>query len=297
MTIEVAVIFTHGGYASVAAIPCDIFGAVGTLWNACLDEQQVPRFRVRTASVDGEPAMAYGGLKQMPMGSIKQLRKLDLVFIPDAGFSVDEMVRQHRDLLPWLRRRHAAGTHIAAVCSGVGLVAAAGLLDGKRATTHWALRDDYVQRFPNVQWDMDTLVTSDQGMYCGGGVYACADLSLHVVEQLCGRELALNTARALLLDMPRTNQWGFAALPVAAMHYDEQVKRIESSMQRGFRGEIRIEALAEAAGMSSRTLERRFKAATGVLPKEYMQRLRVGEARRLLEEGGRSVEVVAETVG
>lgn len=140
-------------------------------------------------------------------------------------------------------------------------------------------------------------MTEDGGIYCGGGVYACADLSLYLIEQLCGRETAVNTARSLLLDMPRTHQAAFAVVPLATLHTDDAIRRVEDVIRQRLGDDIRIEDIAAGIGMSERTLERRFLAATGNKPRSYLQKLRIAEARRLLEDGARSIEHVANAVG
>ena len=94
------------------------------------------------------------------------------------------MVERNAPVVPWLRRWHKRGAAIASVCSGVGLVAATGLLDGKRATTHWALAERFREKYPKVRWMPELMVTEDRGFYCGGGVNAALDLSLYLVETI-----------------------------------------------------------------------------------------------------------------
>src|SRR5579862_1566541 len=92
---------------------------------------------------------------------------------------------------------------IASVCSGVGLVAATGMLDGKRATTHWGLAERFRQKYPKVRWMPELMVTEDHGFYCGGGVHAALDLTLYLVEKFCGHDVALQSAKAMLIETPR----------------------------------------------------------------------------------------------
>ena len=115
-----------------------------------------------------------------------------------AGISTDELER-NAALLPWLRDWHARGATIAGICSGVAFLAEAGLLDGRQATTHWAVAETMRQRYPNVRWRAEQFVTEDGPIFCSGGVYASIDLSLYLVEKFCGREVALQCAKSLLL--------------------------------------------------------------------------------------------------
>ena len=103
---------------------------------------------------------------------------------------------------------------MAGVCTGVAILAEAGLLDGRRATTHWAVADYFRQRFPKVDWQPQLCVTEDRGVLCGGGVYASIDLALYIVEKLCGRDIAMGCAKSLVVQMPRTYQTSFAGAAV-----------------------------------------------------------------------------------
>ena len=130
-----------------------------------------------------------------------------------------------------------------------------------------------------------------------GGVYAAADLSLYLVEKFCGHEVALRTAKSLLLSMPRSSQSGYAVVPLSQPHTDDQIKIAEDFLRQNFHHDPSIDRLARHVGMSPRTLIRRFKAATGRLPGAYVQTLRVTAAREMLERGAASVQDVCSKVG
>lgn len=295
--IDVTVLFLECSHASTSVGPLEVFRAAGTLWNAIVATEPSPAFRVRTASIGGRPVHPDGPYAIVPDEALESVRSTDLVFVPSGGLGLDESLERNAPVVRFLRRAHARGARIAAVCSGVALLAASGLLDGKAATTHWGLAEEYRARFPAVDWRPADLVTEEDGLYCGGGVYAALDLSLYLVEKLCSRELALQCARALLIDMPRPCQAGFAVLPMGKRHGDPAIRRAEDWIHRHCREEFRFEGLARELGMSRRNFIRRFKAATGFPPVEYLQRLRVGAARRLLEEDAISVQEVGAAVG
>ncbi len=208
-----------------------------------------------------------------------------------------EWMARHAAIPPWLSDRYRHGTRIAGVCSGVAFMAEAGLLKGRRATTHWGVADGFRQRYPGVDWRTDLLITEDAGLYCGGGVNAASDLSLHLVERLCGREVAIECSKALLLDMPRTHQSGYALLPLSRPHDDEHVRNIEHHLSAHYDRDMPVEELADMAGMSRRNFVRRFKVATGLMPGAYLQMIRVTAARKMLEDGAPSIEQVGLSVG
>ncbi len=118
------------------------------------------------------------------MTAIQNIRHTDLIFIPTTGLSIDDVVERNAPVVPWLKRWQKRGVAIASVCSGVGLVAATGMLDGKRATTHWALAERFREKYPKVKWIPELMVTEDGNFYCGGGVHAALDLSLYLVGEI-----------------------------------------------------------------------------------------------------------------
>jgi transcriptional regulator GlxA family with amidase domain len=295
--LDVTVLFLERGHASTAAGPLEVFRDAGVLWNVLRNETAEPRFRVRSASIGGRAVRPDAPYTIRPDLALEDVGATDLVFVPSAGLGLDELLARNAPVIAFLRRVHARGARIASVCSGVALPAAAGLLDGRRATTHWGLVDAYRERFPRVDWRPGELVTEADGVYCGGGVHAALDLALYLVEKLCGRAVAVQCAKSLLIDMPRNCQAGFAVLPPGAGHADAAIDRAEEWIHRHCREEFRFEALARELGMSPRNFIRRFKAATGLAPVDYLQRLRVRAAQRLLEEDHAAVQEVSRTVG
>ena len=295
--LDVTVLFLEHGHASTATGPLEVFRDAGVLWQLLQDQAAEPRFRVRSASIGGRAVRPDAPFLIQPDLSIDEVGATDLVFVSSAGLGLDRLLEENAPAIEWLRSVHAAGARVASVCSGVALVAAAGILDGRRATTHWGLADLFRARFPRVDWRCEELVTESDGVYCGGGVHAALDLALYLVEKLCGRTVAVQCAKSLLIDMPRACQTGFAVLPLASRHGDAAVHEAEDWIHRHCRGEVRFDALARELGMSTRNFIRRFKAATGLAPVDYLQRLRMRTAQRLLEEQHVTVQEVGRAVG
>ena len=294
---DVVVLFLDGTFASTAIGPMEVFRNAGTLWNICTGEQPSPGFRVTTASADGREVQCDGPLKIQPTVSIANVRKADLIFIPSSGISVDDVLERNAAIVPWLKRWQKRGAVIASVCSGVGLVAATGLLDGRRATTHWGLAERFREKYPNVHWTPELMVTEDGPFFSGGGVNASLDLALCLVERFCGHEVAMQSAKALLIETPRTWQNGFAAVPLNTRHTDESITKAQEWMHENFHRSFPLEAPALRVGMSLRNFVRRFKQATGDSPLIYLQKVRVANAKRLLETNHRSMQQVGEAVG
>ena len=143
-----------------------------------------------------------------------------------------------------------------------------------------------------MRWRTEQFVTEDGNIFCSGGVYAAADLSLYLVEKFCGHEVALQCAKSLLISMPRSRQSGYSVVPLSRPHSDQKIREIEEFLQKNFDRDVATEHLAERAAMAPRTFIRRFKAATGRVPGAYTQMLRMSAAKEMLEHGATSIQDV-----
>ena len=295
--IEVITVLVNDNYASTALAPIEVFYSAGTLWQSLRNEKVEPRFRVRVASLDGHAITTPYGVDLLPQIALKHIRRPDVIIVPASGLDLDGQIARNREMLRWVCKCYERGAYVAGVCTGTGFLAAAGLLDGRRATTHWAVADSYKQRFPKVNWCPEVFITEDQRVLCSGGVYASVDLSLYLVEKFCGHDIALQTARSLLVDMPRAHQSSYAVLPISGPHDDDRIRAAETLIHEQFDRNLSIELLASKSNMSPRTFIRRFKAATGRSPGDYLQSVRISAAKEMLEEGARFVQTVSSAVG
>jgi transcriptional regulator GlxA family with amidase domain len=295
--IDVTVLFLDETFSSTAVGPMEVFRHAGSLWNILAGKRQVPQFNVTTASADGKAVNCDGPIQIKPAAAIQDIRKTDLIFIPTTGLSIDDVVERNAPVVPWLKRWRKRGAEIASVCSGVGLVAETGMLDGKRATTHWGLAERFREKYPCVHWMPELMVTEDHGFYCGGGVHAALDLSLYLVEKFCGHDIAMQSAKAMLIETPRAWQAGFAVVPLKTEHSDNAISSAQDWLHENFHRVFPLDAPARRVGMSLRNFVRRFKQATGDSPLIYLQKLRIAAAKRLLESDHRTMQEVSDAVG
>jgi transcriptional regulator GlxA family with amidase domain len=278
-------------------MPVEIFHSAGALWHDLQAEPRAPAFRVTTASISGAPVRSPYGLDIRPQASLDEVRRTDIVIVATSGLEWNEKLIENSRLPPWLAAHYAQGAYVAGVCMGSAYLAEAGLLDGRLATTHWAICKQFASRYPLVNWRPDLLITEDARLLCSGGVYAAIDVSLYLVEKLCGHDVAVQTAKALLLPMPRTHQSGYAVLPLSPPHGDERIRTAEAYIQEAFHEDLTTDGLARRAGLGLRTFARRFKAATGRLPSTYLQAIRIDHAKAILERETRSIQSVSSAVG
>jgi len=295
--LDVTVVVLEGGYASTAIPPIEIFHSAGVVWNWLHGNAVQPRFRIRTASIDGRKVNAAGSLGLTPNCAINDIKQTDIIIVSAPGWDVLDDIAKNTPLVPWLRQWHARGAYIAGACTGVAFLAESGVLDGRQGTTHWGVADLYRERYPKVRWRTEQFVTEDGRVFCSGGVYASIDLSLYLVEKFCGHEVALQVAKSLLLSMPRGRQSGYSVVQLSRPHSDEKIRRTEEYLQQHFDSDISIEGLAQRVGMGPRNFIRRFKAATGRVPGAYIQTLRVSAAKELLEHGTSSIQTVSSKIG
>jgi transcriptional regulator GlxA family with amidase domain len=295
--IDVTILYCPDGSISSSVAPLEVFYAAGTRWNLCVSAAPEPRFKITTVSVDGQPVIGGAGVRIIPDLPLSAIEQTDLVLIPAGGTDIDVMIEKNAAAIPWLRKLHAKGALVAGVCTGVAILAEAGLLEGRRATTHWAVADYFRQRFPNVDWQPQLCVTEDRGVLCGGGVYASIDLALYIVEKLCGRDVAMGCAKSLVVQMPRTYQTGFSVVPFGSDHSDALIRRAEDWLHNHFPDDIELDELAADLALTPRTFLRRFKAATGETPLVYLQRLRTEAAKRMLEDDRLTIQEVGLAVG
>ena len=295
--LDVTVVLLDGGLSSTAVVPVEIFHSAGQLWNELQGQPVDHAFNVTTVTVDGGSVESLKGLSITPEKSIHEIETTDIIIVPTSGLELDVKLVENNVLLPWLRNHYEGGAYVAGVCMGAAYLAEAGLLNGRMATTHWAIANDFAGRWPLVDWRPDMFVTEDSRILCSGGLYASMDLSLYLVEKFCGHEIALQCARALLLPRPRIHQSGYAMLPLSPPHNDARIRQAEAALQAGFRDDISTESLARQAGLGLRTFARRFKAATGRHPAAYLQAVRIETAKAMIERDSDPIQAVSSAVG
>jgi transcriptional regulator GlxA family with amidase domain len=198
---------------------------------------------------------------------------------------------------PWLRARHREGTLLCSVCAGAFLLAETGLLDGRPATTHWQSRERFASRFPAVRLDVDRILIDEGDLITAGGLMAWVDLGLRLVDRFLGPSTMLATARQLLVDPGGREQRFYRSFAPVLSHRDAAILKAQHWLQAHCGEKVEVAGMAAAACLGERTFLRRFQAATGLRPTEYLQHLRVGRAREELERADLAVDEIAWRVG
>lgn len=197
----------------------------------------------------------------------------------------------------WMSALYHDGVTLCSVCAGAFVLAETGLIDHRRATTHWAFAQALSERFPEIDVAAENMVIDDGDIITAGGIFAWTDLGLTLIEKLLGNGTMLATARFLLIDPPRRKQNTYSAFIPHFDHGDLVILRVQHHLHATYSAQQSIDEMAALAGMTSRTFLRRFQKATGVRPTEYLQQVRIMKARDALELTGRSADRIAWEVG
>jgi AraC family transcriptional activator FtrA len=238
-------------------------------------------YRYSVCGIEDRPMRAAGGLTVMPDAGLAVLEEADLVIVPGWRAPGGEVPAE---LVKALRRAHGRGARLASLCSGVFVLAATGLLDGRRATTHWRYADKLKASHPAITITPDVLYVDEGSLLTAAGSAAGIDLCLHIVRLDYGPDIANSVARRLVVPPHRDGgQAQFIERPVPRMHEGARLGAVIDWMRTNLAENLTINRLAEQAGMSIRTFQRRFEETTGAPPGEWIVLERLSRARELLE--------------
>ena len=197
----------------------------------------------------------------------------------------------------WIQAQHDSGALICSICAGAFPLARTGLLNGRPATTHWALAKDFAKTFPEVHVDEEKLIIEDGDIITAGGLMAWTDLGLQLIARFLGTAVMLETARLFLIDPGEREQSYYNLFFPNLSHGDSNVLKAQRWVQANYRSPASVPDMASIAGLGNRTFLRRFRAATGHNPSDYMQRVRINKAREQLELTTNGIESIAVKVG
>lgn len=271
----------------------DVTGPLGVLAAATLSDPTA-RYDIRLAAEVAGPVISKDGVALIAPHRLSSLRgAIDTLLVP-GWFGRDQpahLARHIRRLAPRARR-------IVSVCSGAFLLGAAGLLDGRRATTHWMGCAALQAAYPSCRVDHDAIFVQDEHIWTSAGVTAGMDLTLALVEADHGAALALAVARMLVMYMRRPGGQGQFSAPLAAQAASQPgLRDLAAWARENLAADLSVGSLARRAGMSERHFARVFRAETGETPARWVEQLRLEAARAALESGDASVQAVAHAVG
>ena len=291
---ETSTLVLYGLYdvlLSVGAVYPDL--VVGRASEALLD--------VKIVAADAVPFRCVGNVMVEPHASLATIGAVDVVIVCDMYIPIDVPPRgRYPAEMAWLRQVHANGALVCSVCSGALVLAEAGLLDGRSCAGHWAYRDLFRSTYPKVDFAADSVLnleSESEGIVTAAAATAWEDLALHIIARLCGPKEALKTAKVYLIGSHEDGQLPFAAMTRRVQKEDKTIAQCQEWIAENYVSTNPVSAMIEQSGLNRRTFMRRFRAATGYLPLEYVHRLRVEEAKQMIETEAGSLDEVGALVG
>jgi transcriptional regulator GlxA family with amidase domain len=256
-----------------------------------------PLFEVEVASLDGNDVTSQAGQVMQVQCAMDAVAHTDLVLIPGFLFTLKQALPAFPAYAAWLNRQHGQGAVVASMCTAAFVLAEAGLLNGIRATTHWAFADLLRRRYAEVQLDEAQILCEDNRVITSGGASAAMDLLLHLVRRFASLELAQQCGKYLLVDAVRSEQSVYVMWALPKSHGDGEILRVQNWLEDHFAEPLLIDELAQQFGFGVRNFKRRFKEATGYTPITYLQTLRLEKAKHLLESTRMSLDSITYKVG
>lgn len=280
----------------------EVFSSVGTVWEE-LTGQPASKIRIKVDIVTEQDGLQYCGLgvPVKPDATFQTARDYDLVIVPDVHPTEDlDPDGQWPAASDWIRSQFAAGAIVGSTCTGALILAETGLLDGLEATTHWGVVPLFKRRFPQVLLLPKRILVvagPEQRIITAGGASSWVELALYLIALFCGRPEAVRISKVFLLGDLSQGQLPFASLTRPQAHADAIIDKCQLWIARNYEVANPVERVTEYSGLNARTFKRRFHAATGYKPMEYIQMLRIEEGKYLLETSDMPTDQVGEEVG
>jgi transcriptional regulator GlxA family with amidase domain len=280
----------------------EVMMSVGSVWESLTGEPARSRaMEPRIIVGDGQAGGCAMGVPVQPDATFSTSGYFDIVIVPDLAIDMGFDPRgRWPEAASWLRGQYERRAVVCSVCTGSILLAEAGLLDGREATTHWAARRIFETCYPSVRLTPERILVptgvEHRVITCGGSA-SWADLVLYLIARFCGREQAIRAAKLFVLGDRRDGQLPFSAMMRPRRHGDTVIDECQAWIAEHYAVPSPVTAMIERSGLPTRTFKRRFRAATGYTPIEYVQTLRVEEAKHLLETTAMSTDEIGSAVG
>jgi len=281
--------------ATSVTLPMEILQAASQM--ASVKSRGGPQVKLLLAAPDKGLVTLSGGVTLMPHISFNELPELDLLILPAIWRNPVPTVRAMSPWLQTVREYAASGTRICSVGTGSCLLAEAGLLKGAPATTHWNYFEQFARRYPDVKLKTRHLITQSANIYCVGSVNSIADLMVHIAGEWFGSRIAQAIENQFSPEIRRSFRAAAYQNEADSSHHDEAVIEAQQWLQQRLGQVVTMVDLARHLDLTTRTLNRRFRQATGMSPQAYLQRLRVTHAQELLKHSNLGVAEIAWQIG
>jgi transcriptional regulator GlxA family with amidase domain len=279
----------------------EVLKSVGVLWQELVHTEKRCCFSVSIVSIRHDMFWCGYNIPVQPDCNLEQAPDADVIIVPELWLGPDEVITgRYPTLVQWLKHRYQHGASLFSACSGAIVLAETGLLNGRKATSHWGYQDLFRKHYPEIKFQpQPNLVIADaqSRLVTAGGTTSWHDLALYVIGLYAGAAEAIRIAKVYLLKWHSEGQLPYQTLNRHPLHADAVVKKCQKVLEEFFIEPDALLRATQAAGIPERTLKRRFKQATGCSLIDYIQNLRIEKAKQLLESTELDTETVSETCG
>ena len=286
---QVAILITHQAIIAAIGNTRHLFFMV----NWFLQQSgKAEKFNVKLVGLKKEMKLNDGVFTVQVDTTTDELQETDLIIIPPMSGDMSDNMHQNRRYIPWITQQHRKGAEVASLCVGSFILADTGLLNGQQCSTHWQSANEFRERFPDVELVDEKIITDHNGLYTSGGSNSYWNLLVYLIEKYSDKETSIWASKYFEIERNRDSQSLFMIFEGSKVHHDEAMLTAQEHIESSFKEKISIDQLADLVHMSRRTFQRRFQKATHLTIKEYIQKLRIEAAKKLLEETSLTVNEV-----
>ncbi|GAB3262458.1 helix-turn-helix domain-containing protein [Larkinella harenae] len=282
--------------SSIASIigAYEIFASANSYWQ---ESGRKALFQIELAGISAKAEFYNGLFSIKPQTHISAIRQTNLIIIPSLARNFQKAVNGNKLLIDWIEKHYKNGAEVASICTGAFMLASAGLLDGRKCSTHWSAADTFRRLFPNVHLQSDQLITDENGLYTNGGAYSFLNLLIYLIEKYYDRPTAIYCAKVFQIEIDRQSQSAFTIFTGQKQHSDELVKKAQAYIETRLDEKLSMAQLSAQFAVGRRNFDRRFIKATGNTPVEYAQRVKMEAAKKALETSRKTINEVMYEVG
>jgi len=291
---KVSILVPEYSVMQAIADPQYLFTAVN---NFLLVAGKQPLFDVELVGAKKEVILNNGLYVVSTSRQLKEIKKTDLVIIPALFGDMATAIEMNKALLPWIEEQYDNGAEVASLCVGAFLLAATGLLNGKKCSTHWGFINEFREMYPEVEVVDGSIVTEEKRLYSSGDANSYWNLLLYLVEKYTNRETAILASKYFAIDIDRDSQAAFAMFKGQKNHNDVDIKKVQEYIEKNIVEKMTVDELAAIAATGRRSFERRFRVATNNSVLEYIQRIKIEAAKRHFESSRKNINEVMYNVG
>ena len=255
-------------------------------------------FAIDLVGLTKDPITCHQLFQVKPTKSIDEVKSTDLIIISSITGNIENALKKNKPFIDWIKtKRIENDAEIASLCRSAFILAETGLLNGKSCATHWAVHQQFEQKYSKIHLLPDKIISEDNGIYSSGGAYSFLNMIIYLIEKYFGRETAIWCSKMAEIDFDRINQNQFVIFNGQKDHNDETIKEVQIHIEENFEEKISVEGLANKFAISNRNFIRRFKKATQNTPFEYIQRVKVEVAKKSFESSTLNINEVMYNVG